>query len=497
MSSLKKAKIDTISNYGLTFTKLFISLMSVPIYLKEFGDIHYGIYILTFGFAMSLSFLDFGSSKSILRYTAEYAATRNKSIYQEALSVNLSVTLASTVVIFLIVCLSGYFGEYFFLVSLDDIELTKQLFYLSAIFFVSYFIGIIPANILQGFQIFHQRNKIQMIVVVLNLMLLLTVYLFHIKLVAFCLFTIALNVVSVFLDIILIYKKSLLGGLKIKFEYSKNIFKTEVFKYSASLFILSLVSFFSQQSDNLVISMTLGFSYVTIYTIISKPFKISKGFFATAYSIIQPMMVREHKLGNVEKTKTIILDSSKMMFVMTLLLLIFSVIFLENIINHWLGTDSYSNYVFWGNLALLNLCINSLYGSLYRYLYFTGQTKIILKYEIISVLVNISLSIGLSFVIGVGGVIVGTTSQFLIMLFAMNKEVRKIIEIDIKSIFNINFSIFILFGGIILFAGIKLVNINTEVVDLLSYLFLASVLLFLASLHYFKKESLLKYLNFK
>ena len=161
LKALRKVRLDTLSNYGMTFLKLLISIMSVPVYLTEFGEVNYGIYILTFGFAMSLSFLDFGAGKSLLRYTAEYSAHKDLPEYQKAISVNLTISLISTLLITTVIVISGFFAESLFEVTQENLMITKKLFFLSAVFCVIYFTGTLPASILQGFQIFHERNKLQ------------------------------------------------------------------------------------------------------------------------------------------------------------------------------------------------------------------------------------------------------------------------------------------------------------------------------------------------
>ena len=494
MSQLKQLKKDTISNYVLVFIKLFLSLLIVPIYLKVYGEEQFGIYLLSFGLVSSLSFLDFGSSNSIIRFAAAYKSNNNKQEFQDALTNNITFSILSSMFVALIVFFIGVFSNIIFKVNANYIQLTKELFYLASVFSLIYFIGLIPANILQGFSVFQKRNKLQLIIVCLSIGLVSLVYVFKISILLFCLITVLINFISVLLDCWLIFKMKLLEGIKLKLLFSTSLFKNKYFNYSFGLFLLSLVGFFSQQIDKFILSIVIGFASVAIYTIITKPYFIVKSLFSNIYSVMQPLLIKEHENKNFEKINIIIIDMTKLLFGLIACASILVITFFNPILQFWLHTKKYNNYAIWGGLAMLNLCLTTLFGSIYRFFYFTGNTKLILKYDVFASLLNVLISVVLTYFVGFMGVIIGTSVQMIIMLIGLSIEGKNILNLPFKNLYNIKlfWFIFLLFIVPFVFQFFDLTN-QSVLFNLIS-LITASIYLLFITIAYFKKEGVLKYI---
>jgi O-antigen/teichoic acid export membrane protein len=494
MTQLKQIKKDTISNYLLVFVKLFLSLLIVPIYLKVYGEEQFGIYLLSFGLVSSLSFLDFGSSNSIIRFAAAYQLNNNKEEFQDALTNNLTFSILASIFVALIVFFSGIFSNNIFKVNVNYNQLTKELFYLASVFSLIYFIGLIPSNILQGFSVFQKRNKLQLIIVFLTIGLVSLVYIFKINILLFCLITVLINLISVLLDCWLIYKMKLLQGIKIKLLFSKALFKNKYFNYSFGLFLLSLAGFFSQQIDKFILSTVIGFSSVAIYTIITKPYFIVKSLFSNIYSVMQPLLIKEHENKNYEKINIIIIDMTKLLFGLITCASILVITFFNPILQFWLHTNKYNNYSIWGCLAMLNLCLITLFGPIYRFFYFTGNTKLILKYDVFASLLNSLISVLLAYYLGFQGVIIGTTIQMIIMLIGLSMEGKNVLNLTFKNLYNTSFLLFVTaIGSVpIVFQFFDLIH-QTIMFNLFSFI-LASFFILTVTITYFKKEGVLKYI---
>jgi O-antigen/teichoic acid export membrane protein len=429
----------------------------------------------------------------MIRYSATYNTNGDRSAFQNSLTNNFSFSILSAILIALVVLILGYFSEFIFKVNIKYEELTKQLFYLASAYSFTYFIGQLPSNILQGFGVFQKRNLYQIIILILTLFLVFMVYFYKIDIIIFCFCTLLINVTSVFLDFFLLSKLNLMRGIKYRFILNGKLIQNDYFKYSLNLFILSIVGFFSQQADKFILSSIIGFSSVAIYTIITKPYYIVKGLFANIYSVIQPILVQEHERGNIQNLRKIVLDLTKICFVLVATLTVFVFIFFGNFLEIWLGTSLYNSYFVWGGIAMINLLLSSLYGPVFRYFYFTGNTKVILKFDVVSALLNGLISAILSFYWGLQGVIIGTTIQMTILLFGLSYEAWRKLKINWFDLYNKKFALFSIYLIFISLFAIFLEIQNDNYFILISEFLLTGILVFGITFLYLRSENLLKY----
>ncbi|MFZ1632420.1 MAG: polysaccharide biosynthesis C-terminal domain-containing protein, partial [Chitinophagales bacterium] len=183
--------------------------------------------------------------------------------------------------------------------------------------------------------------------------------------------------------------------------------------YSMQVFLLSLISFMAVQADRFIIASVLDVASVTIYTIITKPYFVLRGVTSISFPVIQPMLTRL----NLEKDKTAYFNFTgkviRTAFLFMLSITLLTAIFYNQVLTLWLGTDIYNIYIKWGILSLAGLCISMLYTPFYRTLLHSNYIRIIVKFSLISVLINVILSITLSKLLGFQGVIIGTLVQII------------------------------------------------------------------------------------
>jgi O-antigen/teichoic acid export membrane protein len=404
-NTLSQIKKDTISNYAITFIKLTLSIITVPVYLKNFGEELYGVYLMTFALASSLSIFDFGSNKSLIRYAAEFATNKDKNKFEDALSVNLAISLFSAALVLIILIFLGIWAEVFFNLQNQYLTTTKILFFISSIYGALFLLSLVPSNLLQGFSVFHKKNKLQFAPITINILSLLLVYFYQISVVTFSILITSSILITIILETKLLYDLKLLEGIKINLRINKSTFTSKYFAYSINLFFISLLAYFSKQSDKLILSVILSFSTVTVYTIITKPYFILKGLFGNVYSVIQPLMIREKENGNQEKLRKILEDLTKLLFSVSLTMIVAMIIIFKPFLTFWLKTDTYNSEIIYGHIALFCLVITSLSGPIYRYKYFTGQEKELIKIEVIGVSLNLFFSILFCILWGWQGVI--------------------------------------------------------------------------------------------
>lgn len=85
-----------------------LGIYALPVCLHAYGAEQYGLYIICFGLSSAMAAFDFGSSKSIFRYTIEYNADQNSGKYQEAISAGISFNFYAAFVIAIFMLAIGF-----------------------------------------------------------------------------------------------------------------------------------------------------------------------------------------------------------------------------------------------------------------------------------------------------------------------------------------------------------------------------------------------------
>ena len=406
---------DSLSNYFVYGTQLLLGFIAIPVYLEAFGEQLYGIYLLSVGLASSFIFLEFGSGKSLLRYTAEFLSDGDERKYAAAIRTCLVITSASCVLIAAIFLGLGYGHPYFFNIDSVYTDEAFGLFSGTALYSFLLIAAQLPQSMLRGAGIFYVRNRLTLIEVALRGLIIFLVwyatlhiyYLLGAELLVVC--------IGLLFDFVILrkYVPQLLRTERLR-RRGGSLIDPKVFHYAKETFFLSLIGFFSQNVDRLLIGLFLDVRFVTIYAIVSKPYGVLKSFLGKFYVVFSPYYVRILKHGGATVLQRFLVKFTQLTNLIVVLGIAVILLLLPQLVRWWLGTDQYNPYLIYGQLLVLTLAIRTLATMLMGALYIVGETRRLVTIELVSVGINLFLSITLVRLIGVGGVMLGTVAQLLV-----------------------------------------------------------------------------------
>jgi O-antigen/teichoic acid export membrane protein len=432
---------NTISNYSIIFTKLGIAFFTIPIYVSVYGEDLYGIFILSTSLVTSLTFLDFGAGKSLVRYSAEYRIDRDEKKFNQALNFATTLNLLSVIIITVIsVIILLNINSIFSIPQEKEFE-AKILFGIAIISAIFLFLDFIPSNILQGSNIFHQKNKYLSIVIILHILIIISVYFFKPNIIIFGLMNSALIIITYLIDVYIVKKNKIITGFERKIRFSKELFDHESFKYSKEIFLMSLVGFFSTQADVFIIGSLMSVKYVTIYTILTRPYFILKTLSSNIFTALQPHII---KIKSSKESLSVFIENITECVLSGYIFALLTFIVLgRELFELWLGTSSYNQYFAWAILAVLNWVLSGFYGLVFRVMFTTGETFKLLKVDSIAALLNGVISIIITYIYGFQGVIIGTTVQMILLSYFVFKEGIKLYDLKLSNILT---KVFVKFG---------------------------------------------------
>jgi O-antigen/teichoic acid export membrane protein len=182
---------------------------------------------------------------------------------------------------------------------------------------------------------------------------------------------------------------------------------TAMIKGSFHLNGLKVLSIIYGQMDRTIIAIFVGVSFITTYDISFRFLSIATLFLATASSAVIPTTVREQHLGNFRETQALFLRGTAMTISIVVPICLGALYYAPSLIQVWIGSG-HDDSVTPARLFLLFPILSSTNQIGIAMLTGLGYTRLILRYQIFSVLLNLLLSIVLAYFLGVTGVVLGT-----------------------------------------------------------------------------------------
>jgi len=486
---------STISNYLFFGFRLLINIAGIPVFMRVFGEEAFSIYLLAFSIPIALSFLDFGASKSLIRYSSEYVLDKDHKKYEQAYSHSVTLNLYAVLVIFLILFSMGFLCTKIFVIEAAYHGLAKYMFLMASLYAIFSFLGFIPVYTLQGFHIFKERNMYQYFGQLSVIAVIAIVYFFKIDIRLFAILMVLSRIIEVGLDFFLIHKKKLLEHINYKLVSFKELFRSEFFIYTKDLFIFSMIAFGSNQVDRLTISIFASASLIAAYVIITKPFFVVRSLFANAYSVFNPLLVEFNRDQNTERLKFVSKRFTQIGFTVLFFGTVMIFLFIKPVLAYWVPSVDYSHYGIWAVLAIVNYCLTAYYGLIFRLFYVTDRTKTLIKIESFTVACNIIVSIALTIIYkDIFGVIIGSTVQMVLAFIIFGFVTRKQFQYNLND--YIPYQTLIQIGLGILYAYV-IIHFGWNEVDSLWQLIwkiaIVGLPILVLNLVYFQKAGLLQY----
>ena len=429
--NLRKFIKDAGSNYAIYSLQLLIGLLQVPIFLNTYGSSLYGIYLLSIGTASSILFLQFGSGQTILRYVAEYLEDGDEAKYSHAITVCSLLTGGSSLFALLIFMLIAVWHDSIFSIPPEYTSQSFWLFFVAGIYSFVLFLAQLPRSMVKGAGIFYARNQLTLIEIAVRAVIVALVYFFAISIYWVLLGEILTSLIALFFDLLMISrsKRALLSVNLFRLPPNRRVFSGEVWRYAKQTFLLSIVSFFSQGSDRLLIALFLDVRFVTIYSVITRPFGILKSLLSMVFVVLNPVFVSILKRSGRAKLQSYVDANAKILVLCVGLMAILSALTMPDLYRLWLGSDEYRQYSIYTQGLIILLTVRSVTSLHNNALYTVGETGPLLRISVYIVSLNLLISVILTPLIGIAGVLIGTFAQLLftgpLILSVMYKFVKE------------------------------------------------------------------------
>ena len=409
---------STISNYILLVLKIIFSLILVRIMFLGISNEEYGFWALLWSiFGYSL-LLDFGFGTAVQKTTSEASATNRWDDYNTIISTIFFSYLFLSIIIFTVTIIMAQNLNEIFTFENKNTEYYKTVFYIfgigtSLVFPFGFF-----REILRGVQKINLRNKIDIVFLVLNFILLSGSIYLDLSLVYLAFFAILIQLGTNIVMGYFVYKN--IPDFKISIKLFKKQKVKELVGFSFFAYIVMFSNLIIFRTDQLVISIFSTVALVGFYQVVSRISDIYRQFSTQIHDILGPISASLFVTSNHDKLGNILFQTNKIVGFISTMILIPSILFIEELLYFWLNIQN-KEVTNTAIVLLLSMYILVfLRSSSVQVLLMCNKHKQLTVVAVIESILNFALSIYLVKTYSILGVAIGTLIPNLFLAIVYN-----------------------------------------------------------------------------
>lgn len=386
--------------------------------------------LVTFTLTGSLSFFSFGFQGALIKYVAEYHTLKKLRELNEVFSATFLFYCAMGFVCSIVVAIfSRYYLSDVFKIPAAEIPTAQTILYIFALMAVIELPGLAISAIIEGLQ----RYDLLAILDIGRVLLfagsvLVVIYSGH--------GLVAIAAVMFFSTVVytagmMIYAKKLVPTTCVVLGGDKSTLRA-LFLFTRNLFILRINGLIYNNMDKIIIGVLLSTTLVTDYDIANRIHSLALTVMGLAPSVVLPAASAFDAANDSERQTKLLLKGSKYTTAMTLPIVIVLFILAEGLIRYWISPQ-YIHVAAYAQLFLAYLFFWPITSVGWNMLVGVNKIKSLVPMQVISVSINLVLSIILVKFIGVAGTMIGTLVANFLIFFVYLKLISDAFQVSLKS----------------------------------------------------------------
>jgi O-antigen/teichoic acid export membrane protein len=424
-----------IASYLYLFTMFFAQLFMTRAITQNLGIELYGVWAILISIQTYLFAVDSGFSSSVTTYANIFIEKSDKKSVRNLLSTNIRIlTLIFSILLVAFILLIQPFNN--FLISDSNIIFSDWGPSITIIIINVYILSII--GIFSNYLIATYRIEISKLFQIVHILLYSSFVYFAAFMgsgIRMMLLLIALTSALYLLSIILYIKAKDNEILPRSFLFfDKELYK-KISTFIYNTFILAIASRIQFYTDVLVIGSMVGLGAAGLFDINNKIPFYSTYIFTSFVAIYYPIFTKRYHSGGKVGIESLFLSVQNYSIILSIGLIAILIFYGEKFIIFWVGDDMFIGFnVFL--LLILSMFLHAIYGPSAVALQAIGKNSKLMKYEVITAIINIGLSLILVIPFGIVGVIYGTIISQILALSFIYVHLLKILQISFTSFFR-------------------------------------------------------------
>lgn len=426
----KRMLINTLSNYGKMIIGMGITIFLTRILFLGLSREEYGFWALLWSiFGYSL-LLDFGFGTAVQKHTSESVVTQDWEKYNRVVSTVFFnyVAFAFLIVVFAVV-LSFNLGRLFGIAPENEAYFAKTIVLFGIGSAIAFPFGFF-AEILRGLQKMHTRNIIQICFMLLNFIGMAIMMKLKQGLIGMVFVALGTNILSSLTMMIVVHR--LIPTFRLSpANYDRSLL-VSVMSFSLYAYLITFTNIIILKTDQLVISVFGSVAMVAVYQISIRLADTYQKFAAQFLDNLGPVAATLFAAGDKSKMSQIMLQSNRLMGIISSLLIVPIIVYIKPLLNIWLHLDHPAGMIS-AMILLASMYFLLFFRSSSVYvLLMANEHRILALIAVIEALLNLGLSILLIKMmpiilsgwqipdVGMIGVALGTFLPNFVLAFSFN-----------------------------------------------------------------------------
>ena len=376
----KRIAKNTAYLYLRMLLTAFISLYTARVVLKALGVEDFGIYNVVGGVVTFLGFVTASMSSATQRYLAYYLGKQDSIGYNHTFSMLINIYLLFCVIAFLILEIVGPIYIYYYMEIPRERVIAAQIVYQFSLFTFLLTSFTIPYR---SSIIAYEKMGVYAFVAifesVLHLAIVMAILYFsgdHLVLYGGLMLFLTIIITA----FIVSYCVKRLSGCKYKRFWDSSYFK-ELASYAGWNLLGSISGVLNIQGQAIVLNAFFGPVINAAKAIADRINSMISQFSNNFYMAVAPQIIKSYAKGNIEYTRSIVLNSSRYAFFMLFIVSVPIILAMESLLVLWLGGEQVTHdMIVFSQCTIIYMLVNVLEQPITMAVRATGNIK---KYQIV------------------------------------------------------------------------------------------------------------------
>lgn len=403
-----------------------VGVLMIPLYLRHLTAEEYGIWLMVLGITSYLGLANFGISQTVGNHVAAKWQQRHNRI--PLIEIVSSAWVAYNVITLGIICALGLAGLLYLRFSSIEHELILPLALAAIGFAIVLPWQIFSVSLRSSGRIF-QEQFFSAGSSLLRFLLVAGALAVGYKLIALALInTVALGAPRV---AAWLHMRKSSPWFQVSWRHAKWQVSRQLFKPSASFFVIQIAGLLAFSTDNLVIGATLGPEHIPAYAV-PMQFVLLSISVVTLFSVNSfPTISRLYATGQPNQLKNFILQLASAQYISGAVLIVFTWIFGQSFITHWATPALAPEGLLFGGLAAFAV-IQIIIAPLDAVVMATSNHRVFSYAAIAEGLLNLGLSLAAVSTYGIGGIVWATVISRAVSLVTLSIITGRVIDYPIS-----------------------------------------------------------------
>ncbi len=431
MNNLKNKIIkNTIASAIENFFGFAIPFLLFPFTINHLGVEISGVWLLCSAITGYFGILEQGPGPAVVKYIAEFYATRNFVKVNKFLSSGFVIFILFGFVVMMIMLIVAFWGQIFFKLGNISPILFRNVFILMGVTLMIVFPLRIFNSILRGLQEFNVLTIISIVVTCLRAISILLFLSIGKGIYVLLIINSLALFLQFFIPVVVIALKY--PAIKLRLLFVEVFYLKSIMKFGGITFLINLCAIFMFQTDRILLGSFLSISAVTYYSACKQIYDVCRFFPVVILQAIMPFASELDSLQKEAAKRKLLFFSTKYSYAIFIPLGTFVMFFAKDILSIWVGRE-YALYAIYLQILVFHLFFNFLHQAGTQILVGMNKIKFILFYFILTLTFNLVLSILLIKKYQMLGVALGTTIPFVLFEFIFIKRMTSVFNITIKA----------------------------------------------------------------